>query len=77
MYNNFFNIFTYIHFQAFHDCVGPNGCDGCVNTKQDDNEGLWAVITTLELLRKGILPPILGHGNFLVTFFYYNSALIN
>ena len=36
---------------AFHDCVGPNGCDGCVNLQNHDNDGLAGIITTLTTLR--------------------------
>lgn len=24
---------------SFHDCVGPTGCDGCINHKNEANEG--------------------------------------
>lgn len=32
---------------AFHDCVGSDGCDGCLNTDQSDNAGLLKVVLIL------------------------------
>ena len=32
--------FACYYFQAFHDCVGPAGCDGCLNINTPDNAGL-------------------------------------
>jgi len=38
---------------AFHDCVGPDGCDGCLNLDDADNVGLSDIITVLTDLRAG------------------------
>ena len=43
------NIFCY--FKAFHDCVGPPGCDGCVNQDRGSNKGLKPLINTLVAIR--------------------------
>lgn len=29
---------------AFHDCVGPNGCDGCIDMNNGDNSGWYKYI---------------------------------
>ena len=42
---NFFN------FEAFHDCVGPSGCDGCVNQDRGSNKGLEPLINKLVAIR--------------------------
>ena len=39
--------------KAFHDCVGPDGCDGCLNLEDPDNVGLSDIITVLTDLRAG------------------------
>ena len=39
--------------KAFHDCVGPDGCDGCLNLDDPDNVGLSDIITVLTDLRAG------------------------
>ena len=36
---------------AFHDCIGENGCDGCINYHNPLNEGLPDLIKELEDLR--------------------------
>ena len=51
--NILFNFFPFIFSEAFHDCVGPNGCDGCLNLNNPDNAGLDAIITRLGKVRKG------------------------
>jgi hypothetical protein len=33
---------------SFHDCTGPGGCDGCINLKLGENNGLAAPIAVLE-----------------------------
>ena len=40
--------------KAFHDCVGPNGCDGCVNDDNSDNQnkGLKGIKRRLVKLRQ-------------------------
>lgn len=40
---------------AFHDCLGANGCDGCLNTALTDNAGLAGAITTLEGFYNGAI----------------------
>ena len=37
----------YIILTAFHDCVGSDGCDGCLNTDQSANDGLGKVVRKL------------------------------
>ena len=39
--------------KAFHDCVGPDGCDGCLNTNDGENAGLADIIEKLSVLREG------------------------
>ena len=38
---------------AFHDCVGPNGCDGCLNLNNSDNAGLAGIVQRYSDVRKG------------------------
>ena len=38
---------------AFHDCVGPNGCDGCLNTNDGENAGLSDIIGKINVVREG------------------------
>jgi hypothetical protein len=33
---------------TFHDCTGPNGCDGCINLNLQDNKGLEVAVSQLE-----------------------------
>lgn len=33
---------------SFHDCTGPGGCDGCINLRLGENNGLGAPIALLE-----------------------------
>eukprot|EP00808_Paulinella_micropora_P006713 g65350.t1 len=36
---------------SFHDCVGPNGCDGCLNLASiPDNKGLESIVDVLHAL---------------------------
>ena len=39
-------------FEAFHDCVGPDGCDGCLNLNTPDNAGLGEIRDILVLERQ-------------------------
>ena len=39
-------------FEAFHDCVGPDGCDGCLNLNTPDNAGLGEIRDILVLERR-------------------------
>ena len=32
---------------VFHDCVGSDGCDGCLNLNNPDNHGFEAVVEFL------------------------------
>ena len=48
------NILKY--FLAFHDCVGPDGCDGCVNMNNTANKGLQEIIEFLGKERKENFP---------------------
>ena len=41
-----------LNFKAFHDCVGPNGCNGCLNDANPDNRGLKGIIRRLGDLRQ-------------------------
>ena len=41
----------FFYFEAFHDCVGPPGCDGCVNQDRGSNKGLKPLIDTLVAIR--------------------------
>ena len=34
---------SFLYFEAFHDCVGPDGCDGCLNLNTPDNAGLGEI----------------------------------
>ena len=59
----FFNIFQMCvnilkYFIAFHDCVGPDGCDGCVNMNNTANKGLQEIIEFLDEERKENFPVI-------------------
>ena len=39
---------TNIYYQtAFHDCVGPDGCDGCLNNDDPSNAGFTRIIENL------------------------------
>ena len=39
-------------FVAFHDCIGPNGCDGCINTNNSGNTALNPLIELLVMKRE-------------------------
>ena len=41
----------FLNFVAFHDCVGPTGCDGCVNQNRGSNKGLKQLIDMLVAIR--------------------------
>ena len=43
---------------AFHDCVGPKGCDGCINPKQASDKGLQPIIDLLVGHRNKNFPKI-------------------
>ena len=43
---------------AFHDCVGPNGCDGCINLKISADNGLQPIITLLVAAKNDNFPSI-------------------
>ena len=40
-------------YSAFHDCVGPNGCDGCLNIDDPSNAGLSEIVDRLATVREG------------------------
>ena len=42
-----------ISYAAFHDCVGPDGCDGCLNIEDSSNAGLSDIIDRLTTVRAG------------------------
>ena len=42
----------YVHFVAYHDCIGENGCDGCINLDDPDNNGLQGIVGRLENLKQ-------------------------
>ena len=42
-----------IDFLAFHDCVGPDGCDGCLNVDDSENNGLSEIVERLSTVRAG------------------------
>ena len=42
---------TSLNVSAFHDCVGPNGCDGCINDDHPENDGLQGIKNRLQNLR--------------------------
>ena len=42
-----------ISYAAFHDCVGPDGCDGCLNIDDPSNAGLSDIIDRLTRVRAG------------------------
>ena len=42
---------TSLNVSAFHDCVGPNGCDGCINDDHPENDGLQGTKNRLQNLR--------------------------
>ena len=48
--HNLSNIIPFV--TAFHDCIGPNGCDGCINLENENNHGLEGIITKLSGLRE-------------------------
>ena len=33
---------------TFHDCAGPDGCNGCINIDSDSNNGLADLIESLD-----------------------------
>lgn len=35
---------------SFHDCVGPEGCNGCININNPDNAGLEDFIVEMEII---------------------------
>jgi hypothetical protein len=37
---------------AYHDCIGPNGCDGCINDDDPDNAGLQGIKGRIGNLRE-------------------------
>jgi len=37
---------------AFHDCVGEDGCNGCINLNDQDNSGLQGIVGRLGNLRQ-------------------------
>lgn len=39
---------------TFHDCTGPNGCDGCINLDLQDNNGLQTAVSLLEGFYTGV-----------------------
>jgi len=43
---------------AFHDCVGPDGCDGCINPKEPADNGLQPIIKLLVDARNENFPSI-------------------
>ena len=45
--NIIYRALKYIILTAFHDCVGSDGCDGCLNTDQSANDGLGKVVRKL------------------------------
>ena len=56
MNQKFIQLFTFVlcaPFKAFHDCVGPDGCDGCLNVNDTDNAGLTDIVEDLTSLRNG------------------------
>ena len=50
--NNNWLYYYYLSILAFHDCIGPNGCDGCVNDDDPDNAGLQGIKNRLGNLRQ-------------------------
>ena len=42
----------YILFVAYRDCIGDNGCDGCINLDDPDNNGLQGIVGRLENLKQ-------------------------
>ena len=42
----------FIHFVAYQDCIGENGCDGCINLDDPDNNGLQGIVGRLENLKQ-------------------------
>ena len=42
-----------ICYSAFHDCVGPDGCDGCLNIDDPSNAGLSEIVDRLATVRAG------------------------
>ena len=42
-----------ICYSAFHDCVGPDGCDGCLNIDDPSNAGLSEIVDRLATVRDG------------------------
>ena len=64
------------HLKAFHDCVGPNGCDGCINDDNEDNAGLEGIKNRLVSLRQRenfeVIKKIkIGVSDFAYLLFYY------
>ena len=55
---------------AFHDCVGPNGCNGCIDHNKDDNKGLKVYTDALDKLHTEIATDLS------VADFYALSALV-
>ena len=47
-----FGMICYIHFIAYHDCIGENGCDGCINLDDPDNNGLQGIVERLGNLKQ-------------------------
>ena len=48
-----FSILSIKPFIAFHDCVGPDGCDGCLNTNDSENDGLLEIVERLSDVKAG------------------------
>lgn len=46
-------MFHFPNVLAFHDCVGPDGCDGCLNTDDSDNNGLADIVDRLTDVKAG------------------------
>ena len=45
--------FTFVFYKtAYHDCIGPNGCDGCINLENENTNGLEGIINRLSSLRQ-------------------------
>ena len=47
-----FGMIYFIHFVAYHDCIGENGCDGCINLDDPNNNGLQGIVGRLENLKQ-------------------------
>ena len=55
--HDIYYIYIPTSFKAFHDCVGPNGCDGCINTEDNgSNAGLAEIVEILVNERNANFP---------------------